>query len=134
MYALVIGEIPAGFMVCHKCDNPPCCNPGHLFAAPPVENSADMIRKKRSLRGERNPAHLHPDRLKRGEDHPFRLNPALAARGERAGSAKLTEAIVRDIRSRHESGESQNSIARSLGIAHSTVGRVVRRQHWAHVA
>lgn len=134
MYELFVGQVPDGFMVCHRCDNPPCCNPAHLFAAPPAENSADMIRKKRSLQGDRNPARVNPGNLRRGDDHPFRQHPELAARGERASQSKLTEALVRDLRARAQAGESHSSIARELGVTHTTVGRIVRRQSWAHVA
>ncbi len=42
------GEIPTAKHVCHHCDNPPCCNPEHLFVATPSENSKDMVRKMRS--------------------------------------------------------------------------------------
>jgi HNH endonuclease len=42
------GPIPDGWDVCHTCDNPPCCNPLHLFAAPRVANLIDMRNKGRN--------------------------------------------------------------------------------------
>jgi hypothetical protein len=42
------GPIPEGWDVCHTCDNPPCCNPLHLFAAPRVANLIDMRNKGRN--------------------------------------------------------------------------------------
>lgn len=48
VYRGLRGPIPEGWDVCHTCDNPPCCNPLHLFAAPRVANLIDMRNKGRN--------------------------------------------------------------------------------------
>ena len=48
-----VGEIPKGKVIAHICDNKLCVNPAHLFLATHAENSADMVAKNRSARGER---------------------------------------------------------------------------------
>lgn len=53
-YMLTYGDIPPGVVVCHRCDNPPCCNPAHLFLGTPQDNDADRVAKGRQARGSRN--------------------------------------------------------------------------------
>jgi hypothetical protein len=43
----VNGPIPDGAWVLHRCDNPPCCNPAHLFLGDAAANVADMVAKGR---------------------------------------------------------------------------------------
>jgi hypothetical protein len=47
-YELWVGPIPEGMVICHKCDNPPCCNPDHLFLGTYVENMQDCSKKGRT--------------------------------------------------------------------------------------
>jgi len=71
-YILSFGNIPDGLHVCHRCDNPSCVRPGHLFLGTPKHNIHDAIQKGR-----------------------------LNNRGERNGNARLEEWRVQDIRHRH---------------------------------
>jgi hypothetical protein len=59
MWRLVAGDIPPGMCVLHQCDNPPCCNPAHLFLGTLLDNSLDMMSKHRGRA-----------QLPRGEAHP----------------------------------------------------------------
>lgn len=100
------GELPAGSVLCHTCDNPACVNPDHLFIGDHKENSADMVRKGRS------------------------------ARGERAGTAKLTEDDVSTIRRlyrwRGVGGLTQQQLADMFGVSRSRINYIVRGLSWRH--
>lgn len=83
------GAIPDGMFVCHRCDNPSCINPEHLFLGTHLANMADMSHKGR----------------RRGITAVF---------GERHGRAKITDADVRAIRS---SGTSAKALALEYGVS-----------------
>lgn len=46
-YEQFIGPIPDGMVVCHRCDNPPCVRPDHLFLGTPLDNNNDKVSKGR---------------------------------------------------------------------------------------
>ena len=50
-YILTYGPIPKGMQICHRCDNPPCCRPDHLFLGTAADNAADREQKGRGRHG-----------------------------------------------------------------------------------
>lgn len=50
-WVLTFGPIPSDSFVCHRCDNPPCVRPSHLFLGTHLDNIADMMSKGRHARG-----------------------------------------------------------------------------------
>ena len=103
-WRLMKGPIPCGMFVLHKCDNPPCVNPTHLFLGTQSDNLKDMWAKGRGRPG-----------VSRGENH---------------GNAKLTADLVRDIRTSKESGV---EMARRLGLSKTTIFDIRKRRSWKHI-
>ena len=126
-WVLVYGEIPKGACVLHRCDNPPCCNPAHLWIGSHQDNVADKVRKGRQAKGDRNGSRLHPDKRARGDRNGSRLHPEALRRGERHCRAKLTEAQVAEIR--HASG-TLAMIASRFGVHLSTIHQIRSNRTW----
>jgi hypothetical protein len=114
-FALTERPVTSAVLVCHRCDNPPCCNPAHLFAGTPADNTADMVAKGRQIKGDRQVFRMHPER---------------APRGERNAHAKLTWENVREIRRLHAIGVQGRTMTRMFGVNDSTVSKVIRGTSW----
>lgn len=106
-------DLPAGMQALHRCDNPPCVRPDHIYVGSRVDNMRDMAQRGRSTRG----------RKRRG-----------AAVGTAVGSAKLTEAQVFEIFATMASGQaSSRNVAARYGVAHTTVLQIARCKRWKHL-
>lgn len=104
-YALHYGPIPGGLWVLHRCDNPRCVRPDHLFLGTALDNNADMAAKGRG----------------RGR----------VGRGEENGFARLTWPKVREIRTRYEAGGiSTTKLAAEYNVCPATIWNVVSYRYW----
>lgn len=110
-YGITMGEKPEA--VCHKCDNPSCCNPKHLFGGTREDNNKDMTRKRRHW------AHVDRSRALKGESH---------------GGAKLNEQQIHEIRRKYAAGFlTQRAIAKEYGVCQRTINKIVNKTGWSHV-
>jgi len=98
------GELNRRQLVLHKCDNPLCVNPDHLFIGSDADNMADKVAKQRQ------------------------------ARGNRSGQAKLTEEIVLSLRRQHaEKPVIFRHEARKYGVTEVALARAIKGQTFTHV-
>ena len=89
---------------CHKCDNPSCVNPDHLFAGTMADNQSDMARKGRARHGEARPGAL------------------------------LTDAIVLELRRRYATENiTHRELAEQVGVNENTVRCAIIGRTWRHV-
>ncbi len=98
-------EAPKEMLVCHKCDNPPCCNPKHLYLGTSMQNVEDKINRNRmpNLKGEKN------------------------------GRAKLTESDVIEIKNQLILGDSCLEISNKFNVKSGHI-RAIRNGHrWPHI-
>lgn len=109
-YQLNVGPIPDGMVVCHRCDNPPCVNPSHLFLGTSADNSRDMKAKGRWAGGPPS--------------------------GERAPNSSLKDAQVMEIkgllRFPHFHGK-YSQMARAFGVSQNTIYSIKSGQTWGHI-
>ena len=102
------GDIPEGFFVCHKCDNPSCINPDHLFLGTPNDNVQDMMNKGRYKCG--------------GKPHY----------GEKNGMSKLNEKDVLEIRGLRNK-KTHKALSKQYNVSVSCIQNIMLRKSWKHI-
>lgn len=106
-WELKFGDIGDGMCVLHKCDNPSCVNPKHLFLGTHKDNMRDMFSKNR-----------RPS--VRGEDHPH---------------AKLSEEDVREIRKLYSGGGySHSELGKRYGVSKGAISGILSGRNWKGVS
>ncbi len=106
-WMIVNGEISDNMFVLHKCDNPSCVNPTHLFLGTPADNMQDMISKARTSYISRNA----------GEKHP---------------RSKLTRQDVFEIRTLAKT-MNRYEIAKMYDVKYSQISNIINRISWTHI-
>lgn len=132
-WTLAYGPIADGLDVLHRCDNPPCVRPDHLFLGTNADNAADRDRKGRGASGDRHWSRTHPERLARGSANGSRVHPDRLRRGDQHGRARLNAGAVVAIREAHADGVSTTTLARDFGVTDTAIRFVIQRRNWRHV-
>ena len=94
---------PPDLFVCHKCDNPICVNPNHLFLGTNQENQYDRFNKDRQAIGTKN------------------------------GRSKLTELDVIDIRDLFKNGMTIQELANLYNMGWTTISNIIKRNNWKNI-
>lgn len=106
-YKIFFGPIPDKNFICHRCDNPSCVNPDHLFAGTALENTADMIKKGR--------------------------NGPMANKGSLHLNAKLNDDDIREIRRLRKDGFFLKDIAKKFDTCEGNISLIVNYKAWKHI-
>lgn len=105
---------PAEICVCHKCDNPSCCNPSHMFLGTKADNNSDMRRKGRGQH-----KHLEQWQQEKGSKHR---------------AARLTEEQVLAIRKEMATmNYSLGYMSGKYGVKPVTICAIIYGRIWKHV-
>ncbi len=111
-WKLINGFIPKGLLVCHKCDNPGCVNPDHLFLGTNKDNKLDCVSKGRHFKDGKPPILF----------------------GEKHGNHVLTAKKVLKIRKEYTGKYGEMTMfAKRYGVHRSAIYRVVKRINWKHI-
>jgi len=105
-------------LACHFCDNPPCCNPAHIWPGTHQQNHRDAMAKGRDARGLNSGVNTKPEAFPRGERHH---------------KAKLTEQDVRDIREAHRQGRSAYYLQNLYPVSKPTIQAILDYVTWKDV-
>lgn len=103
IYRETFGEFNPELLVCHRCDNPNCINPEHLFLGTQKENIADAVAKGRN------------------------------AIGSKCGKAVINEDIAKQIKQMILTGTKRAVIAKQFGISPKIVSDIKTGKTWRHV-
>lgn len=109
VHALLIGPVE-GWDVLHHCDNPPCCNPEHLWHGTNCDNVQDMCKKGRHATG-----------------------VVVTVVGEQNGRSKLTDADVIDIRKLASDGVPTTEISERYNMSYVQIYNIVNGTYWNHL-
>lgn len=110
-YEMVIGPIPTGLWVLHRCDNPSCVNPSHLWIGNHSDNMRDCYEKGRHVA-------QHSELMRRGSAH---------------GMSKLNEEQVVQIRHKWSAGSSVKELCHEFSVSRGCIGGIVYRRKWKHL-
>jgi hypothetical protein len=115
------GKIPNGMGVLHRCDNPECVRPDHLFIGTVMDNIRDRDRKGRQV-------------TVGGKNHWSAKHPELVKRGSKHHNSILNECSVKEIRKIYKSGKmSYEKIAIKFGTSKSNIHFIVSGMAWRHI-
>lgn len=135
-YKIANGAFPFELLVCHTCDNPPCCNPKHLWLGTDEDNARDKVKKGRenNYTGNDHWSRKKPHLLARGRRHGAHLHPERIWKGVQCHKAKLTEELVIKLRADYAAGGiSYKSLGGKYGVTGPNARFIVIRHTWKHV-